>query len=301
MLVEAHVGSGGLAPLQLLPATLAGMLYALRVHRLRGSPRAVPGWRQGCFYAGVFAVIFALASPLGHIAEELFLAHMVEHLLLADVGALLLVLGLTGPVIAPVLRVRGLRWLRAFGHPGVAVALWTVNLGFWHIPLFHEAALRSELVHAIQHTGFIAGAFGVWMALFGPLPTPTWFGNGAKVVYIVAVRMVGAALANVFVFGGGAFYGVYAPGEAYWRISPIGDQVTAGSIMMVWESLLTLGLFCWLFMKTAREGEERQQLLDLAQRRGVPLSTARAARAVGAGRGGELRARIEREPAAVAD
>lgn len=301
MLVEAHVGSGGLAPLQLLPATLAGMLYALRVHRLRDSSRAVPGWRQGCFYAGVFAIIFALASPLGHLAEELFLAHMIEHLLLADVGALLLVLGLTGPVIAPVLRVRGLHWLRALGHPGVAVALWTVNLGFWHIPLFHEAALRSDLVHAIQHTGFVAGAFGVWMALFGPLPAPTWFGNGAKVAYIVLVRMVGAALANVFVFGGVAFYGVYAPGEAFWNISPAADQVTAGSIMMVWESLLTLGLFCWLFLKTAREAEERQQLLDLAQRRGVPLSTARAARAVGAGRGGELRARLEREPTAIRD
>lgn len=295
MLVEAHVGSGALAPLQLLPATVGGVLYALRVHALRHDQRAVPGWRQGCFYAGLLVIATALASPLGHISEELFLAHMVEHLLLADVGSLLLVLGLTGPVLAPLLRRRSLRWLRAVGHPVVAVVLWTVNLVFWHVPYFHEAALRSDGVHALQHAGFVAGAFGVWMALFGPLPTPAWFGNAAKVVYIVLVRLVGAVLANVFVFGGVTFYSAYAPGERYWAISGSADQITAGSIMMVWESLLTLALFCWLFLKMAREGEERQELLDLAQRRGVPLTTARAARAVGAGRGAELRARLESE------
>jgi drug/metabolite transporter (DMT)-like permease len=72
--VLAHAGSGALVPLQLLPATVGGVLYALRVQALRGTPRAVPGWRQGCFYAGLLVIVAALASPLGHVAEELFLA-----------------------------------------------------------------------------------------------------------------------------------------------------------------------------------------------------------------------------------
>jgi putative membrane protein len=292
--VLAHAGSGALVPLQLLPATVSGVLYALRVARLAGGPRAVPGWRQACFYAGLLVIVLALASPLGHVAEELFLAHMTEHLLIADLGALLLVLGLTGPVLAPLLRVGLLGPLKALSHPLVALGLWTANLALWHVPALHEAAVRSEALHALQHVGFVGGGFGVWMALLGPLPTPAWFGNGAKVVYVMAVRMVGAVLANVFVFGGGSFYDVYDPGRAYWGITPEADQVTAGSIMMVWESVLTLALFCWLFLKTAREAEERQALLDLAEARGVPLSTERAARAVGAGRGRELRRRIER-------
>jgi len=293
VLVEAHVGSGALVPLQLLPATVSGVLYALRVHDLHGTPRAVPAWRQACFYGGLLVIVAALASPLGHVAEELFLAHMTEHLLIADVGALLLVLGLTAPVLAPLLRIGLLGPLRALSHPAVAFALWTLNLAIWHVPALHEAAVRHEALHALQHAGFVAGGFGVWMALVGPLPTPAWFANGAKVVYILGVRMVGAVLANVFVFGGTSFYGVYDPGRAFWSISAQGDQVTAGAITMVWESVLTLGLFCWLFLKTAREGEERQELLDLAQARGVPLTAERAARAVGAGRGAELRRRID--------
>jgi putative membrane protein len=62
---------------------------------------------------------------------------------------------------------------------------------------------------------------------------------------------------------------------------------------MVEGSLLTIGLFCWLFLRAAREGEERQELLDLAAERGVALDERRAARAVAAGRGEDLRRRIE--------
>jgi len=63
--------------------------------------------------------------------------------------------------------------------------------------------------------------------------------------------------------------------------------------MMVEGSLLTLVLFGWLFLKAAREGEERQELLDLAAARGVELDSKRAARAVAAGRGADLRRRLE--------
>ena len=76
--------------------------------------------------------------------------------------------------------------------------------------------------------------------------------------------------------------------------------------MMVEESLLTIGLFCWLFLKVAREAEERQALLDYAGAHGIELDERRAARAVAAGRGEELgsgcasaaHARCRREPAA---
>jgi len=67
----------------------------------------------------------------------------------------------------------------------------------------------------------------------------------------------------------------------------------AGAIMMVEESFLTLGLFCWLFLRAAREGEERQDLLDYAHSQGLELTDARAARAVAAGRGDDLRRRLE--------
>jgi cytochrome c oxidase assembly factor CtaG len=283
-----------LAPLQLLPATVAGVLYALRVHALRRTPRSVPGVRQASFYSGLVLIVATLTMT-GRISDELFAAHMAEHLLIADVGALALVLGLTGPVLAPVLRIRFFDRLRVLAHPAVAFPLWAIDLYLWHDPTLAEAAVRHSGVHALQHTCFVLFGANMWMALLGPLPKPAWFGNLARLVYVIAVRLTGAVLGNVFVFGGHVFYGFYAAGERAHGISAGADQNAAGAIMMIEGSLLTIGLFAWLFARAAREGEERQQLLDLAQARGVELSETRAARAVAAGRGAELRRRIEQQ------
>jgi cytochrome c oxidase assembly factor CtaG len=288
------MGQEALAALQLAPATIAGVLYAVRAHHLLESGRPVPGWRQACFYAGIVLQVVALLA-LGHLADQLFAVHMVEHLLLGDIGTLLLVLGLTGPVLAPILRLPGLRHLAALTHPVTAFLIWAVNLWIWHIPPeLHEAAVRHEGVHALQHTMFVGCGVLMWMALLGPLPKPAWFGNAAKLGYVLAVRLTGAVLGNVLVFGGQPFYDhVYAAGERAHGISAAADQNAAGAVMMVEGSFLTLILLGWLFLRAAREGEERQELVEYAQAHGVDLSEARAARAVAAGRGAELRRRLE--------
>jgi cytochrome c oxidase assembly factor CtaG len=292
----AHVGGGTFAPLQLAPATISGVLYALRAHRLQTTPRAVPKWRQVCFYSGLALAVITLASPLGHISDELFLAHMSEHLILSDICALLLVLGLTGPLLAPVLRIRFFDRLRVLTHPLIALPLWALNLYAWHVPALHDAAVRHSGIHALQHLLFITLGANMWMCLFGPLPKPEWFGNVAKLGYIIGVRLLGGVLGNILIFGGHSFYPVYAAGEAYWHITASQDQNAAGAIMMIEESILTICLFAWLFIKSARESDERQELLDLAQARGYALTEQRAARAVAAGRGADLRARIEASP-----
>ena len=286
------VSSDVSAALQLGPLALLGLLYARRARTLAASGRAVPGWRQACFYSG-FLVIGVALSSLGGASEELLYAHMVEHLLLGDIAALLVVLGLTGPMLAPILRIRLFDRLRVLSHPAIAFPLWVVDLYVWHLPVLYQAALRHTGVHALQHAMFLAFGINMWMCLFGPLPTPSWFGNLGKLIYIIAVRLAGTILGNVFLWSGTVFYPYYLRGDATFHISPVADQNLAGAIMMIEESILTLGLFCWLFLRTARESEERQDLLDLASARGVELSEARASRAVSAGRGAELRRRLE--------
>jgi putative membrane protein len=292
------VSEGLEAALQLGPLVLVGLLYARRVRTLVGrssigSSHPVPRWRQACFYAG-FVVIGGALTGLGSASQDLLYMHMVEHLLLGDIAALLIVLGLTGPLLAPVLRIRFFDRLRALSHPAVAFPLWTIDLYVWHIPFLYQAALRHTGVHVLQHAMFLGFGINMWMCLFGPLPTPSWFGNLGRLIYIVAVRLAGTVLGNIFLWSGTVFYPFYSRGDAVHNISPLADQNIAGAIMMVEESFLTLGLFCWLFLRAAREGEERQNLLDYAHAQGLELTEARAARAVAAGRGPELRRRLER-------
>jgi putative membrane protein len=293
----AHV-TFEVAPLQLAPALVVGVMYWLRARTLRDRGAPVPSWRQWCWYSGLALMVATLVSPLAHLSDELFLAHMVEHLLLADLGALLLVLGLTGPLLQPVLSAPGLRWLRFLAHPVVALVLWTLNFYLWHLPVLYQGAVEHDAVHALQHILFVSFGIGMWMALLGPLPKPAWFGNGAKIGYIIAVRLIQSVLANALLWSGGVLYPRYAAGEAYWGITPTNDQSAAGAIMMIEGSFVTIGLFCWLFLRAARESEEKQSLVELAASHGVELSDERAARAVSAGRGEALRERIlaERPP-----
>jgi cytochrome c oxidase assembly factor CtaG len=163
----------------------------------------------------------------------------------------------------------------------------------WHVPVLYQAALRHSGVHALEHMMFLGLGINMWMCLFGPLPTPPWFSNLGRLIYIIAVRLAGTVLGNIFLWSGTVFYPYYIHGDAVYHISPIADQNIAGAVMMVEESLLTIGLFCWLFLRTARESEERQNLLDFAQAQGLELTEERAARAVAAGRGPELHQRLQ--------
>ena len=167
-------------------------LYVAGVRRLRGTPRAVPGLaRSRASRAACSLLLLALVSPLAGAADELFWAHMLEHLMIGDLAALLLVLGLTGPLIAPVLRLPGMGALRVLAHPVVAFGLWALNLYAWHLRVLHEGAVSHDDVHALQHALFLALGMNMWMALLGPLPKPAWFGNAARLVYIIAVRLDG--------------------------------------------------------------------------------------------------------------
>jgi putative membrane protein len=284
------------APVQTIGLPIVVLLswvpYHLRARTLARDHRPVPGWRQGCFAAGLLVLEVAFSSPVDHLADQLLLAHMAEHLLIGDVAALLLVLGLTGPMIAPLMRNRVVAKLRVLSHPVVAIVVWAVNFYAWHSPYLYQAALRHDALHALEHATFLAFGIAVWMALLGPLPKPRWFSNSARLVYIIAVRLSGTVLANILIFGGTVFYPYYRPGDAHWHISPIADQVAAGGLMMVEESLLTIGLFCWLFLRVAREQDQRQALLDYAGQHGLELDDQRAARAVAAGRGDELAERL---------
>ena len=279
-------------------ALLCWLPYHARARTLAAAGRPLPGWRQACFAAGIVVLAAALTPPVDSLADELLVAHMAEHLLIGDVAALLIVLGLTGPLLAPLLRNRVVAHLRVLAHPVVAVVAWLVNFYVWHLPVLYQAALRHDSIHALQHICFLVFGVAMWMGLLGPLPKPSWFGNAARLVYIIVVRLGGTVLANAMIFAGAAWYPIYRAGDAKWHISMLGDQIAAAGVMMVEESLLTIGLFCWLFLKVAREGEERQKLLDYAAAQGMELDEQRAARAVAAGRGDELWERLRSRAAA---
>jgi putative membrane protein len=284
-MVIAAVGPGQelVAPLAFLGYAA---LYASRVRTLKRQGRPVPGWRQAAFAGGIVLLLIAASPPVDNAADRNFSVHMAEHLLIGDLAPLLIVLGCSGPVLQPLLKRRVVAALRPLTNPIVAFCLWAANLYLWHLAFAYQAALRHDVVHVIEHICFFAFGALLWTPLFGPLPKPEWFNNAARLGYILIVRFTGTVLANVFVWADTVFYPYYG------RAGALADQGTAGAVMMIEQSITTICLFGWLFLKTAQDGEERQQLKELADARGVEMDERRIARAVAAGEGERLRRRI---------
>ena len=250
------------------PIVLAGAAVAIafflhgwrRLHRRR--PAAAPWTRIPLFVAGVLVVVVGLVSPLDAIAEEyLQSAHMLQHVLVADLGVALALLAVRGPLsffviprdlLAPLARRAGLRVTVSFLlRPVVAVSLWLAVLVAWHVPVLYEAALEQPLVHRLEHLSFLVGGLLVWTLIIDPSGHGRLSVNG-RIGLAIVLFWAGQLLAYVFVFGFDPYYDVYADQpERLLGLSPLTDQKLAGVVMMV-EQALTLGLALVLLVRLAR-------------------------------------------------
>lgn len=252
-----------LDPLVLAAAAGAVACFLHGWRRLRRRrPELAPVSRIPLFLAGVAIVVLGLVSPLDAVAEEyLQSAHMLQHVLVADLGVALALLAVRGPLamfflpralLAPLARARPLRAALSFLlRPKVAVPLWVGVLVAWHLPSLYEAALERPVLHRLEHLSFVLVGALVWTLLIDParhgrLGLPGRIGLAALLFWI------GQALAYVFVFGFEPFYDVYvAQPERLFGLSPLTDQKLAGVVMLV-EQLVTLGAALVLLLRTAR-------------------------------------------------
>jgi cytochrome c oxidase assembly factor CtaG len=266
--MTAVAGSGSslgwsVDPVLIFSAAFVAVAYRIRARNLAREGRPVALGRQLCFATGLVIIVLALVSPIDTIGENrLCYVHKIQHLMLGDLGPLFLVLGVTGPILRPVLVLSPVRALRPLAHPLIALPLWVIVISMWHLPALYQAALDSDAVHALEHLSFFAAGLAMWAAVIEPLPGPSWFGTGPKAIYVLLVRVPGAILGNIFIGAGQPLYPDYASGERAAGITPVTDQTIAGAIMFTEGAIVTLVVFAWLFLRWTREAELQQTLLD---------------------------------------
>ncbi len=234
-----------------------------RLHRRR--PEAAPWTRIPLFLGGVAIVLVALVSPLDAIAEEyLQSAHMLQHVLLADLGVALALVAVRGPLslfflprdlLAPLARAHWLRdGLSFLLRPAVALTLWLAVLVAWHVPTLYDAALEQPLVHRLEHLSFVVVGLLVWTLLIDPTRHGR-LGLSGRIGLAVVLFWAGQLLAYFFIFGFEPYYDVYVDQpERLFGLSPLTDQKLAGVVMMV-EQALTLGVALVLLVRAARRAQ----------------------------------------------
>jgi putative membrane protein len=230
-----------------LGLALAGGLYLyglLRLWRSAAPGRGIRRWEAVAFAAGWCLLALALGSPLHQWSEQLFSAHMVQHELLMVAAAPLLVLG--RPIVA-FLWALPIGWRRSAGtlsgavwvqqpwerltQPAVAWAVHAAAIWAWHVPGLFMAAVRSELVHALQHLSFLGSALLFWWSLLrmreGRLGRPT------AVLYLFTTAVHTTLLGALLTFSTVLWYPVYRSSTAAWGLTPLEDQQLAGLIMWI--------------------------------------------------------------------
>ncbi len=250
-------------PLVLVAAAIATAFFLSGWRRLRRRrPELAPATRVPLFLAGVGIVLVGLVSPLDTVAEEyLQSAHMLQHVLIADLGVVLALLAVRGPLsmfflppdlLVPLARARPLRRALSFLlRPRVAIPLWLVVLVAWHLPAAYDAALRHPTVHVFEHLSFVVVGTLVWTLLIDPARHGRLSLN-ERLGLAVVLFWIGQVISYPFVFGFEPYYDVYVEQpHRLLGLSPLTDQKLAGLVMMA-EQALTLGVAIVVLLRLAR-------------------------------------------------
>lgn len=238
---------------------------------------ARPDWRTPVFLLGIALAAGAVLSPLDRLgADGLLTAHLAQHIVLGDLAAPLLLLGL--PVVLQRRLGGALARLAASTDPlarattllvspvGAFVA-WTAVTYVWFVPAVHRLAVPPGIVHLLDHLSFLSFGLVIWLGAFDPRPRrslrhglrlgglPWW----ARHIYAMVTRlsMLPPAFA-VWLAATSAYY--VDAGPLPFGDSRAVDQVRAASAMIGFEMLLFSLAFVLAFIfAIVSEGHERSR------------------------------------------
>ena len=260
--------SWSLEPGVLVGAAVAGSLYVARWRAVRAgsSPRSAheaPVWRLCCLLGSLACLLIALVSPVDALADQLFLAHMVQHMLLLDLVPILAILSFTRVLLRPVTRaVRDLEHRAGvLAHPAFAVALYVAVIWTWHVPAAYDLALNHSGVHVLEHLSFLLVGSLYWWHLLSPIRGRLRLHGMGPVVYMLSSKLFVGALGMGLAFAPEALYPYYVHlrHARPLGLSALEDQSVAGIIMAIEQSLVMGIALIVLFIRMLSESEREQR------------------------------------------
>lgn len=254
-------------PLVTINLLVAITFYGTGVHRLwrkAGVGKGIRTRQVGAFAAGMSTLVIALLSPVDALSDSLGWMHMVQHMLIINVAAPLLVLGAPGMALLWLLPPSARRWTGSFTErtrPGRTMvymlwqplllwSLFALTLWVWHLPTLYERALRHELFHDFQHFTFLITACLFWRVLLDPVSRLRLSRMGA-ILYLFLTSLHATVLGVFMALAPSVWYRTYEGRTLSWSVTALEDQQLAGLIMwmpacMAFAIVAAISLALWL-------------------------------------------------------
>jgi putative membrane protein len=250
------------------PAVLVGvavliLLYAAGWNRARrpGERHPPSVWRALLFAGGILTILITLVSPLDSLGDQLMVMHMVQHMLLLDIAPILLILGLTKVLLRPVTRRLQTLERRAgfLAHPVFAVIFYAGVLWLWHVPALYDQAQGNDWVHAFEHLCFFAAGALYWWHVLSPIRSRMRLAGLGPVAYMTGGKLIVGLLGIALAFIPRVIYPFYAHQPHYWGLTPLEDQMMAGLVMALEQSVVMGIALVILFVQMLNESERTAQ------------------------------------------
>jgi cytochrome c oxidase assembly factor CtaG len=249
--------------------------YVTAVGRVRGRGGRWPLFRALCFVVGVAVVAYATEGGIAHYQTSNFTAHVVQVLLLVDVGPALLALGApitlalqsssrhTAGAMVSVLR----SWpVQLLSRPLVAFAITMGSMFVYFLTPIYRISEDHPLLLAVVHLYFVLVGLQLWVLIVGRDGLPRHLSFGMRFILVLLLipfnLALGLAVAN-------ATQPLYPAGNT------LSDTQQGGSVLLGLAEVLIVLALALLFVEWARE-EERSAIRNDRQL-DAALAAARAA------------------------
>ena len=244
------------------PSTVIGLaaLGALYLWRARevDEARSVSGWRKLSFFSALFVIFAALNGPIHDLSDNyLFSGHMVQHLMLTMAMPPLLLAGVPGWMLRPLLRNRSVNAIaRRITRPIACFAIFNLVIAMWHLPVFYNAAMDNHAIHIGEHLMFMAAAVLMWWPLMSQLPELPRLAYPGQMLYSFLMTIPMTVIAVYITMADSVLYPHYSSAPRIMPLSPMEDQLLGGLIMWIPGGMIFMIIMTVVFFKWSARGED---------------------------------------------
>jgi len=222
---------------------------------LRGCPVVRPSLhRKLCFWGGLSLVYLVSHTQLDYYSEHQFFIHRLQHLALHHLGPFLIVLSRPCPVLLAGMPLsmrqafhlmagwKPVQYLaQALCNPVVAVALFSMLIGFWLLPSIHFTAMIDWRLYRVMNWSMFLSGLIFWGLVLTPGPVFTVrLSPGSRIGMMLAIIPPQIVIGAIIFFTSHELYPIYTIcGRAIGGINALADQQIGGIILWIHGAMMS--------------------------------------------------------------